>query len=257
MENDGQRQEFLENFSGSCGAQIQERQEAEDAHQLIPKPPAVKVPQNQDRRDDSLDDQCGVRRGVAGMNLAEPRGHVGIEAGDERNAGGTAHPRGTYAGNGKAKHEGKGDGDPAEADTAGHVTDGLNYTLQHVDIFSHGDEQGKSGAHVERAGKDSAQSDSTGEGAAGVLDFVAHDRREFEANQAEADDAERIQDETRVCGDFEIYRSDGGAKARPDHYAQTDQDGGGDERSDGAEIVNPLADSEADDVEHSEESQQD
>ena len=144
----------------------------------------------------------------------------------------------------------------ADADAAGHVADGLHDSLKHVDIFSDGNEQSKSCADVECAGKYAAPGDCAGKSAARILNFVAHDGGEFEADQAEADHSERIQDEARVCGDFEICRGDGGAEARPDHDAETDQNGGGDECSDGAEIVDPLADAEADDVENSEKSQQ-
>ena len=42
------------------------------------------------------------------------------------------------------------------------------------------------------------------------------------------------------------------AKARPDHNTQADQNGGGDEGPNRAEVVDPLADAEAEDVEQGE-----
>ena len=89
------------------------------------------------------------------------------------------------------------------------------------------------------------------------MDFVAHDGGEFEADQAEADHAEGIQNEARVGGNLEIGSGDGGAEARPDHYPEADQYGGGDEGSDGAEVVDPLADAEAEDVQDGEQREQD
>ena len=59
-----------------------------------------------------------------------------------------------------------------------------------------------------------------------------------------------------LAGILKVRRGDGGAEARPDHDAEADQDGGGDECADGAEIVDPLADAEANDVENGEEGQQ-
>ena len=101
-----------------------------------------------------------------------------------------------------------------------------------------------------------APGNCAGKSARGVADFVAHHRGEFEADQTEADDAERIENEARVGGNFEVGSSDGGTEARPDHYAQADQNCGGDESADGAEVVDPLADAQAEDVEQGEERQQ-
>ncbi len=47
-----------------------------------------------------------------------------------------------------------------------------------------------------------------------------------------------------------------GAKARVDQYTQADQNCGSDESTDGAEVVDPLADAEAENVEQGEQCQQ-
>src|ERR1035438_6183950 len=94
------------------------------------------------------------------------------------------------------------------------MTDGLEAALKHIDIFSNSDEQSERRSHIKNAGEDSSPSDSTRQGAARILDLISHDGSEFETNQTEADDTEGIQDKARVRWDFEICRSDGGAKDR-------------------------------------------
>src|ERR1019366_445703 len=235
LQHDGQRKELLKSFL-NAGAE--------------------KIHDDEKSGNNGLDDECGVGRGVARMNLAEPGGHVGIEAGDEGNAGGAAHPGGTDAGDGEAEHERERHRNPGGSDAAGHVADGLHDSLKHVDVLADGDQERERGTDIESAGKDSAPGYRAGKRAAGILDFVSHDGGEFKADQTEADDAEGIENEARVGGNPEVGGSDGGAETRPDHCAETDQNGGGDESSNCAEVVDPLADAETDNVENGEQGKQ-
>jgi hypothetical protein len=85
------------------------------------------------------------------MDLSEPRGHVGIEAGNEGDAGRPADPGGTNAGDRKAEHEGKRNGNPPESDAAGHIADRLHDALKHIDILADSDEESERRAEVKSA----------------------------------------------------------------------------------------------------------
>src|SRR5882724_5800676 len=124
------------------------------------------------------------------MNFTEPRGHVGVEASNEGDAGGAAHPGGADAGDGEAEHEGEGDGDPRKVDAGGHVSNSLHDALENVDVFADRDEECDSRADVESAGEKSSPGDCAGKSTARILNFVAHDGGEFEADETEANYAE-------------------------------------------------------------------
>src|ERR1019366_8923105 len=78
---------------------------------------------------------------------------------------------------------------------------------------------------VESAGEQSSPGDGSGESAAGVLDFVAHDGSEFQTDQAEADNSERIENEARIRGNLEVGCGDASTKARPDDDAENVEQG--------------------------------
>src|SRR5258706_14344436 len=120
------------------------------------------------------------------------------------------------------------------------MTDGLHDPLKHVDVLADSDEKRECRADIESAREDSAPSDGTGKSPGGILNFVAHDGGKFEANQAKANHAEGIHYEARIGGNLKIGGGDGCAEARPDHYAQTDQDSGGYESSDGGQLCGSL-----------------
>src|SRR5258706_9520443 len=136
------------------------------------------------------------------------------------------------------------------------MTDGLQDTLKHVDVLADGDEKRECRADIESARENSAPSDGTGKSVGGILNFVAHDGGKFETDQAKANHAEGIHHEARVGGNLKIGGGDGGAEARPDHYAQTDQDSGGYESFNGAQVGDPLSHAEANNVEDREQCQQ-
>src|SRR5262245_50100882 len=157
------------------------------------------------------------------MNLAEPIRHVGIKPGDKRNACGAAEPSRSDTRDGQTEHEGKGRDDPADAHTRRHVTNSLNDSLEHADlIFANCDKQGKSRADVKRTGKNAAPGDCARKSLARVFNFVAHDGCEFQADETEADDAERVQNKTGICRNPKIrggYRS---SEAKQNNDAKTD-----------------------------------
>ncbi len=136
------------------------------------------------------------------------------------------------------------------------MADGLHDALQHVDIFPDGDEQSERRTDVQNARDHASPGNRAGQGAARVLYFVSHDGGEFESHQTKTNYAEGIEDEARVGRNFEIRNGDGGAEARPDHDAEADQNRSGDECSDRAEIIDPLADAETDDIQKSKKSKQ-
>src|SRR5207302_1909406 len=206
--------------------------------------------------DDALDDQCRVGRGEAWMNVAEPGWHVGIESGNERDAGAATHPGRTDAGNGEAEHYGERNGDPVRPDARCHSADCLDYALQHVDALADGDQQSNGNGYVERAGDQASPYYGSRKRARRILNLIAHDRGEFKAEQTEADDSEGIENEERVGGDLKVGGGDGGAEAQVDHHAKADQDGCGNESTNGAEVVDPFADAEAENVEQGEQSEQ-
>src|SRR5258708_5318530 len=97
---------------------------------------------------------------------------------------------------------------------------GLNDALQHVDVFPDGNEEGEGDAAIKCAREHSAPGHCAGESPAGVLNFVAHNRGEFESDQTETDDAEGIEDEARVCRNLKVRSADGGSEPRADNRAE-------------------------------------
>ena len=200
-----------------------------------------------------MHDERGVRRGVFCMNLAEPIGHVGIESSDKRDARGAAEPGGTDPGDRQAEHESEGRNDPADAHARGHATDSLYDALKNADlIFADRHEQGQRGADVKRSGKNAAPGDRSRKSFQWVLDFITHYRGELQANQAEADDAEGVQNKARVRGDAEVRSGDGSSEAKPNGDAEDDQKPTRDKRAETANVVDPFADAETNDVENHE-----
>ncbi len=111
-------------------------------------------------------------------------------------------------------------------------------------------------ADVECAGKNSSPGHCTGQSSARILNFVAHDGGEFQSDEAEANHAEGIQNEFRVSRNFEISGSDGASEARPHNHTEADQDRSGNECTDGAEVIDPFAHAQTEDVEDREQDQQ-
>src|SRR5271168_2579862 len=227
------------------------------ADKFIPEPPAAEIQDDEDHGDRGMDDQRGVGSAIARMHFAKPGGHVGIEPGDKRDAGGAAEPSGSNASDRKTQHDGEWRDDPSDSDAGGHMADGLNDALKNIDIaFADGDEQRQRRADVEQTGEDTAPGDGAGKSLLGIFDFVAHDGREFETDEAEADHAEGIQHEFRIVGNLKVGPGHGGAEAEPDDDAEADEDHGGDSCADGAEIVDPFSNAKANDVQAHENNQQ-
>src|SRR5262249_18162886 len=109
---------------------------------------------------------------------------------------------------------------------------------------------------IEHAGEQAAPGDGTRQSLARVLDFVAHDGSEFEADEAETNYAKGIENEAGIRRNLEIGGGDVGAEAEIEDGAESDEKRGGDESADAAEVVDPFADAKADDVEDYENQEQ-
>ena len=167
-------------------------------------------------------------------------------------------PRRTDAGDGKAQQKRKGRNDPRGIHFRRHVADGLHDALQNADVLlADGDQQRERRTDIEESGQDAAPGDGSRQNALRILNFVAHDRREFETDETETDDAEGIEDEARVCWNLEVRGGDRGSEAKPDDDAQADQDRGGDSGADRAEIVDPFSYAKSDHVEYHEDGEKD
>src|SRR4029077_15369295 len=134
----------------------------------------------------------------------------------------------------------------------------LDNPLKNTDVaLADGDEERERGRDVHQAGKQAAQGHGARQGAFGVADFVAHDGGELQADKAETNHAERIQDKAGIGRDAEVGSGDGGAKVREDDYAEANEGGGGDSGADAAKVADPLPHAQAPNVEHDKERDQD
>ena len=173
------------------------------------------------------------------------------------NAGRAPQPRRADARDGKTQQQGERREDPACAHSFRHAAHGLHDALQHADlVLAHRNQQGERRADVQQAGEHSAPGHRTRQGALRVLDFVAHDRGQFQTHQSKTNYAKRVEHETRVCRDPEISHAHGRAKSHPDHQSQANQRGRGDSGSNAAQIVDPLPYAQAHDIEHHQNDQQ-
>jgi len=131
------------------------------------------------------------------------------------------------------------------------VTGRLNDALKHTDlILADSHEQRQGCTNVECARENPAPRNCSGQRLLRVFNFVAHDGCKFQTNEAEADDTERVQNKTRIRGNTEIRRGYGGSEAKPNKDAETNQKAPSNEGAERANIVDPLADSQTNNVEH-------
>ncbi len=167
---------------------------------------------------------------------------------------GSAEPGGGGAEDGDAFEQCDGDDDRHEAAARGHEVDALQDSGEDADLLMrHGDEHGDGGAEIDCAGGEASPEDGEGEVALGVLNFVAHDRGEVEADERVADGAEGS-DEPPVGDGLAQLRE---WKALPwwrggDVGEIADHRAAGDGAC-SAEIVNPFAERQAADVQQHEE----
>src|SRR5271168_509631 len=207
--------------------------------------------QHQNHGYDALHDQRCVWRGKARMRLPQPAGHVRIQACHKRNARRTSEPRRADSGDGNTEHQREWRYDPIGADAAGHMTDGLHDSLQHVDVaLADRDQQRQRRGDIHHAGKYSAPGYRARQSFLRVFDFVAHHGRQLQPHQSKTNYAKRIQHKPRIGGDAKIRRGDRGSKSRIHDQPQADQNRGSDSRADSAEIVDPLPDAEAHDIQN-------
>src|SRR5580704_4475091 len=198
-----------------------------------------------------MDDQGGVRSCVFRMDFAEPGGHVGIEASDEWDARGAGEPGRADSGDAEAEEQRERGNDPRCVDPRSHAADRLHDALQDADVaLADRDKECQRCADVEKSGENTAPCDSTGQDFLRILNFVAHDGSEFETDEAEANYAEGIQNEAGIRGNVKVGSGDVGAETQIDYRPEPNQYGCGDAGADGAEVIDPLSDAEADDVEN-------
>ena len=81
-----------------------------------------------------------------------------------------------------------------------------------------------------------------------ILDLIAHYRGEFQSHQPKANHAKRIQHKTRVSRNLEISSRHRRSKARPHRKSQTNQNRRRHKCSNGAEIIQPLPNSQTNNV---------
>src|SRR5712671_759364 len=176
------------------------------------------------------------------MHFAQPGRHVGVEAGNEGNAGRTGEPGGTDSGGGDAEEERERSNNPACVYPAGHVTYSLHDALQDADVLlADRDQQGKRCADIEKTGKNAAPGDCAGKNFSRIFDFVTHYGGQLETYKTEADHTKGVQHEARISRNLKIGRGDGGSEAKPHNGPEADEHGGGDKRSNRTDIVNPFS----------------
>ena len=83
-----------------------------------------------------------------------------------------------------------------------------------------------------------------------------HDGGEFQTDKAEANDPERVENETWICGDLKVRPRHGGAETSPNNQAKPHEESSCNKRADSADVVDPLADAETDDIQNHQDSQQ-
>src|SRR6266403_3227075 len=189
-----------------------------------------------------MHDESRVGRGVSRMHFAEPGRHVGVEASNEGNAGRTGEPGGTDSSNRNAEQERERSNNPACVNPAGHVTYGLHDALQDADVLlTDCDQQGKGGADIEKTGKNAAPGDCAGKNFSRIFDFIAHYGGQLETYKTEADHTKGVQHEAWIGRNLKIGRSDGGSEAKPHNGPAADEHGGGDKRSNRADIIAPFS----------------
>src|SRR6266481_813607 len=157
------------------------------------------------------------------MHPAEPGRHVGVKPGNERYARRSRKPRGAYSGNRDTEQKRKGSDDPRRADIVRHVADSLHDALQYADVLlADRDQKRERCANVQQSGQDAAPGYGSWQNSPGILDLIAHYRRQLQAHQAKANHAERVQQEARVRRDLKIGGSYGRSEAEPNDKAEAD-----------------------------------
>jgi hypothetical protein len=100
---------------------------------------------------------------------------------------------------------------------AGHMADRLHNSLKHADVvLADCDQQSQRRSDIEQRRRSlPPHATAPGKFSARIPDFVAHYRSKFEPDQAEANDAERIQHKPGIGRNSEVSGRYGRAKTRP------------------------------------------
>src|ERR1700722_14375415 len=198
-----------------------------------------------------MNDQRSVRSAVARMNLAEPTRQIRIEAGNKWNSRRTSQPRRTNSCDRYTQHQRERRDNPYDAHFLRHVTYSLHDSLQNVDVvLADGDQQRQRCRNVKDAGYYAAPNDCSGQSMFRILDFVAHYGSKLKPHEAETNHAKGIQQKSRVRGDLKILSAHSSAVAQPNNQPQSHQHCRSDDRSDAAQVVNPLPNSESHNIQN-------
>ena len=218
---------------------------------------SIKIDDDQYQRHHRLHDQRRMGRPILGVDFAEPRGHVRIQAGDERNARRAAHPSRANPRDRETQHDREWSDNPRHANSAGHMADRLHNALQYADVvLADRDQQRQRRSNIKQPGNHAAPRHRARQRFPRFADFVAHHRSQFKSDQAKANHAERIQNKPGIRRNPKISRRHRRPKARQDRKSQTDQNRRRDKRSNGAHIVEPLPDAKTNNVHHRQQQQQ-
>ena len=106
--------------------------------------------------------------------------------------------------------------------------------------LGHGDEHGEGGAEIDGAGGESSPEDGEGQVALRVLDFVAHDRGEVEADERVADGAEGADEPPVGDGLAQLREMEGAAVMRGGDVGEVADHRAAGDGACAAEVVDPF-----------------
>src|SRR5713226_5689989 len=122
-------------------------------------------------------------------------------------------------------------------------------------IFRYCNQQCESGSDLKQARDHAADGDGSGQSTIGVTNLISHDRSQLQPYKAEANHS-KGGDEAKIAGNPEVTSGHGCPKAMSDDDAQSNQGGRGYSGADAAQVVDPLAYSQAEHVEDDQEYEQ-
>ena len=122
-----------------------------------------------------------------------------------------------------------------------------------ISLLRHGDEHGKGGAEIDGAGGEASPEDGEGEVALGVLNFVAHDRGEVEADERVTDGAEGSDEPPVGDGLVQLREVEGAAVMRGGDVGEVADHRAAGDGARAAEVVDPFTERQAADIQQHEE----
>src|SRR5271170_536538 len=188
------------------------------------------------------------------MDAANDGRQIAVDSGDEGQTGRAAKPCRCGAEDRDAFQKGDRHDDHHQTGARSHEVDALQDSGEDADlILGHGDEHCEGSAEIDGSGGEATPEDGEGQVLTRLLDLVAHDRRQVEADQAVTDSAKRADQPPVGKALVELREVKCAAVMRgSDVGEENDQSAAGDGAR-AAEVVDPLAEREAADVEQHEE----